>query len=47
VVLKEISEAGMRFDDSRIQALLHLPEATTADQLKICQCSELDKNDNP
>jgi len=29
---RKICEAGFRFDDSRIQALLQLPEPTTADQ---------------
>ena len=45
---RKISEAGIRFDDSRIQALLRHPEPTTADQVsEICLYCESDKNDNP
>jgi hypothetical protein len=36
---RKISEAGIRFDDSPIQALLQLPEATTADQLQKIVCA--------
>ena len=34
-----ISEPGIRFDDSRIQALLQRPEPTTADQLHKFVCA--------
>ena len=36
---RKISESGIGFDDSRIQALLHLPERTTADQLQKFVCA--------
>ena len=36
---RNISEAGIRFDHSRNQALLQLPEPTTADQVQKFVCA--------
>jgi hypothetical protein len=38
-VWRKISEAAIRLDDSRIQALLQLPETSTADQLQKFVCA--------